>query len=733
MDDAPSSRSGTWRWLAPPVFEGDEEKTRSAAILNVLLLSALGSQLLTPLQYVAGNHNLVAPLLWVAMALVALALLRLRRVKAASLVAILGSWLILNYVVSKMGGVRAPAFSAHLIIAGSAGILLGWRALLAIIGASVLAGLGLMQLEYNGMLNPNPVPSLLSAWLTYAIIFVIATIELGLAIHIMRQALQRARVELEERTRAEQALRQSEMRFRTLVENAPNAIVVLDCDAERFVEANANAVRLFGYPRERLLNMHPVDLSPETQADGRSSAESAKTYLQQALDGGVPAFDWVHRDANGREIFCEIRVVRMPSATRRLVQGSIVDVSERKRLEAHLLQAQKMESIGHLAGGVAHDFNNLLAVILSSADLLEMKIGDHAAATHIADLRRASTRAAQLTRQLLAFSRKQVMQPTVLNLNAVISDTEKMLRRLIGEHIEVKLELLDDLYSVRADRTQIEQVIVNLVVNARDAMPQGGVLSLRTRNTQLGADAAILAGVQPGNYLLLEVTDTGCGMDAATQARLFEPFFTTKEVGQGTGLGLSTAHGIIKQSGGYITVQSDFGKGSTFRIHLPGTDAKVVPHVTPQRSGVTGRGAETILLAEDNVMILNVAATSLEVYGYKVLRAESPLLALQLAQSYAGPIHLLLTDVIMPGMNGRELAEQVRMVRPEIKLLFTSGYPRDVIVHQGVLDEGIELIEKPFTPDALARRVRGVLNTPSSSLPSSQASSSIVPPRLGNS
>ncbi len=711
-------RSALMRWLSPPVFPGDEIKTRNAAILNALLITTLLTQLLMPLYYCAGNRNLISPCLWISEVIVALIVLRRGYVQAASILTLAASWVILNYTVATLGGVRSPAFSGHLIIAGCAGILLGWRSLLAMVAASIVAGLGLMVLEYQHLLPDCEPRSPLVEWLTYAVIFVVGAVQLGIAMHILGRAVERERAEHAERDRAEQALRESEARYRTLVENAPEAISVIDVQANRFVSANANALKLFGLSLDALLRTNPIELSPAKQPDGRSSEEAAKVYIQMALDGKTPWFEWAHRDSRGREIPCEIQLALMPSTGGPpLVQGCSVDVSERKRLEAHLLQAQKMESVGHLAGGLAHDFNNLLAVILSSADLVEMKIGAHPAAAHITDLRRASLRASQLTRQLLAFSRKQVLQPTVLNLNAVISETERMLRRLIGEHIEMRLDLQHDTANVKVDRTQVEQVIVNLAVNARDAMAKGGVLTIRTRNLVVTADApesALPAGASlpPGNYVMLEVSDTGSGIDPAAKAHLFEPFFTTKEVGQGTGLGLSTVHGIVKQSGGQIVVVSEPGDGASFQIYLPAASAALTPHPTPPSQTSTGKGDETVLIAEDNPMTLNVAVSSLQAFGYKVLRAENPLMALQLAKSYAGKIHILLTDVIMPKMNGRQLAQEVRDLRPEIKVLYTSGYPRDVIVNQGVLEEGIELIEKPFTPDTLARRIRGVLDAP---------------------
>ena len=697
--------------LAAPVFPGDEEKTRTAAIMNVLFLTALASQMLTPFFWLFGsvNHAIFVPL-WVLESVGGIALLRHGYVRAASIIGLTTAIILINVTVIETEGVASPVFSSHLIIAGCAGLVLGWRAMVVAVSTSILSGLVIMVLQSRGIIHPaQHKDPLLVDWLSYAVIFIIATILLGLMVRNLNYAFIKTRLELAERVKAERAMQESETRYRTLFEALPVAITVVDCDTGRYVDANATAEKLFGMKLGELMNAGPMELSPPKQPDGRLSKDAGAKYLAAAINGETPAFEWTHRTLAGREMQCEIRLVRLPSQTQRLVEASLLDMTERKRLEAHILHAQKMESVGLLAGGVAHDFNNLLAVIISSVELLDMKLTDPALKAQTADVRRAAARASQLTRQLLAFSRKQILQPTVLNMNGILTELEKMLRRLIGAHIDVQLDLAQDAYFIKADRGQLEQVILNLAVNARDAMPKGGTLKIVTRNVDPGPGPAA-AGAPPGSYLLLEVADSGCGMDAATRARLFEPFFTTKEVGQGTGLGLSTAHGIVKQSGGYITVESEVGKGSTFRIYLPRTDSRSSDRMPVPEPAQSARGSETILIAEDNMLALNVAAQSLEAFGYRVLRAESPLMALQFAKSYSGTIHLLLTDVIMPRMNGRQLADEVRTHRANIGLLFMSGYTRDVMMTRGVLEEGLELIEKPFTPELLARRVRGVLD-----------------------
>jgi len=382
--------------------------------------------------------------------------------------------------------------------------------------------------------------------------------------------------------------------------------------------------------------------------------------------------------------------------------------------EQQLRQSQKLEAVGTLAGGVAHDFNNLLTVILSYVDLVKKEIGvknplyEDLEAAHAAALR-----AAGLTKQLLAFSRKQVMQPKVLDLNGAVTAIEKMLQRVIGEDIELRTVTGASHGYIQADPGQLEQVIMNLVVNARDAMPRGGQVTIETENARF-ADAVPepLAPMPPGDWVRLRVTDTGFGMDERTRARIFEPFYTTKEPGKGTGLGLSTAYGIVKQSGGFIFVESEPGKGTTFTIYLPQVADPGAPVARPPEPARAPAGAETILLAEDEAPVRTLAQRCLEEMGYRVLAASRADEAQRMAEHHAGPIHLLLTDVVMPGGSGPELAERLAARHPEMRVLYMSGYTDDAIVHRGVIAPGIELLEKPFTPATLTRRVRDVLDQP---------------------
>jgi CheY-like chemotaxis protein len=364
------------------------------------------------------------------------------------------------------------------------------------------------------------------------------------------------------------------------------------------------------------------------------------------------------------------------------------------------------------AGGVAHDFNNLLTAINGYSDLSLKRIPeDDSLRLNIGEIRKAGERAANLTRQLLAFSRKQFLQPKVVDLNELITDTVKMLTRLIGEDIEIRLELNGGLWKVQADPGQMDQMLINLAVNARDAMPQGGRLTVKTENVLLGeAVAGRYESVQSAPHVLVEVSDTGCGMDEETRRRAFEPFYTTKEVGKGTGLGLSTVYGIVKQSGGYIEIESEMGKGASFRVYLP---RLVEEHEAAEGQKTIDAplgGTEQVFLVEDEEMVRTLTQSVLEDAGYRVLTAVDGRDALRVCQSYTGQIHLLLTDVVMPRMGGRQLVEEVSKIRPDLRVLYMSGYTDDAIVHHGVLDPGTHFLEKPFSPDALLRKIREALD-----------------------
>ncbi|HEX8843853.1 MAG TPA: response regulator [Pyrinomonadaceae bacterium] len=510
-----------------------------------------------------------------------------------------------------------------------------------------------------------------------------------------------------ERKRAEEELSKSEERYRDMVENAHDIIYSHDLEGN-YTSMNKAGERITGYTLEEALRLNlSQTVAPEY-------LEKAQQMLDRKLAGeNVTAYDLVIVTKDRRRVAVEVNTRIILENGRPVgVQGIARDVTKRKHLEEQLRQSQKMEAVGRLAGGIAHDFNNLLTAITGYSDLTLKRLrAEDPLRRNVEEIKKAGDRAASLTRQLLAFSRKQVLQPKVLDLNAVVSDMEKMLGRLIGEDIELQTALSSELGSVRADPGQIEQVLLNLAVNARDAMPHGGNLIIETENVSLneGYTTRHIA-VKPGAYVMLAVSDTGCGMNEETQSRIFEPFFTTKEVGKGTGLGLSTVYGIVKQSGGNIWVYSEVGVGTAFKIYLPRVEEAAQEYKPGHEVKEPLDGTEIILLAEDDERVRNLVREVLEGYGYRVLEAEAGGAALSVAERHGGPIHLLLTDVVMPKMSGRELADRLVQSRPGMKVLYMSGYTDESIVHHGVLDAGTPFIQKPFEPEALARKVRELLD-----------------------
>jgi two-component system cell cycle sensor histidine kinase/response regulator CckA len=441
-----------------------------------------------------------------------------------------------------------------------------------------------------------------------------------------------------------------------------------------------------------VLREHSADL-PFIVVSGSVGEDTAVAVMKAG------ATDYVMKD----------RLQRLAPAVGRAVEDAAVR-RERRGLEQQLLLSQKLEAVGRLAGGVAHDFNNVLTAILGSTELLLLDTPPGASHREELDIiRDAAVRAQELIRQLLAFSERQVLNPVVLDLNRLVKNVNKMLRRLIGEDIALVTTLAPDLGAVRADPGQIEQVLVNLAVNARDAMPQGGQLAIATQHVDI-ANGSVAGPVPPGRYVLLRVTDTGVGMDHETQLRVFDPFFTTKPRGKGSGLGLATVHGIVRQSGGAITVESAPGAGATFRIYLPRVTAPLDPVAASAVVTAPARGSETVLLAEDEELVRIMARKVLEQAGYRVLATAGGAEALTIAAGHDGPIHLLLTDVVMPEMSGRELMRRLIARRPEVRVLYMSGYADEAIAQHGVLDPGTAFMQKPFTPGALARRVREVLD-----------------------
>jgi len=512
--------------------------------------------------------------------------------------------------------------------------------------------------------------------------------------------------DITERIAAEQALQASEDRFRTLVEAAPD--IVLGVAADGRIQFAGPQVSLLGYTPDELVGQ-PVDvLVPDRHRDvhGRHRASFAATPATRSMGAGL---DLHARRKDGTEVPVEIS---LGPATDGSVTVIVVDVTARLALEGRLRQAEKLEAVGQLAGGVAHDFNNLLTVIAGYGELLKLELGDGPGAEDAAEILRAAERASQLTGQLLAFSRQQVLRPSPLDLGEVAEALLPMLRRLIGEDVSVVLLVDEELPAVVADRGQIEQVIVNLAVNARDAMPTGGTLTIEVHERRLDEDAvAQRPGLNAGTHVCLIVSDTGTGIDPETAAHLFEPFFTTKEPGRGTGLGLATVHGIATQSGGHVEVYSEVGAGATFKVYLPVTAAAAAAGgaADTPADAVPG-GTETVLVCEDEEAVRSLIERVLSRRGYRVVATSDPREAIVLAADRAAPIDLLLTDVVMPGMSGPELAERVRAVAGSTPTLFTSGYTADTVHRRGRLPVGSAFVEKPFDADELVREVRRLLD-----------------------
>jgi len=532
-------------------------------------------------------------------------------------------------------------------------------------------------------------------------------------------------IDITEQKCTQDALRESEERYRAFVEQSSEGIFRLEYDPpvpsdlpppEQYevalhrgyvAECNDAMAKMYGRSSAKELIGRPISEffilhDPVT-----------KQFMENFIRAGYRVSDEESRevDARGqRKIFRNTMAGVVVEGHWVRTWGITRDVTERVQLEAQLRNAQQMEAIGRLAGGVAHDFNNILSIIMGHGELLLRASGfDDKARNGIEQIQRAADRAASLTQQLLAFSRKQVLQPAVLDLNEAVSDVQKMLSRVIGEDIELIASLHPSLMPVKADPGQVEQVLMNLAINARDAMPQGGRLTMETSNLQLSAEQGRDLDIAAGHYAMLKVTDTGHGMDAATLPHIFEPFFTTKPMGKGTGLGLSTVYGIVKQSGGSIQVESELARGTVFRVYLPAEHGPVQLNKRDAADANVAGGSETILIAEDEPDLRELTRIFLRDYGYNVIEAGSAEQALQIAEVFAAPIHLLLTDVIMPGMSGRQLAERIHKKRPQTKIIYMTGYTDDMIVQHKVLEPGVNMLQKPFTRLDLAKKVRSTL------------------------
>jgi len=522
--------------------------------------------------------------------------------------------------------------------------------------------------------------------------------------------------DITKRKQAEEALRQSEERYRTILEDIEEGYFEVTL-AGRPTFLNNSMSKIHGYPREELLGIDYRHFTDEENA--KKLVEAFNRVYRTGEPGELLDYEIIRKDGTKRQVEVIASLKKDLSGNPIGFRGITRDVTERKQaeekmesLQEQLRQSQKMEAIGRLAGGIAHDFNNLLTIIkgYSQLSLIELK-EDIPLKKNIEQIDRATDKAANLVRQLLAFSRRQIMEMKVLDLNAILRNLDNMLRRVIGEDIELVTVLAEDLGRVKTDPGWIEQAIMNLAVNARDAMASGGKLTIETGNVDL--DEAYRGGhvaVEPGRYVMLSVSDTGAGKSPEVMERLFEPFFSTKEKDKGTGLGLSTVYGIVKQSEGDIWVYSEPGKGATFKIYLPRVDELLEERRAKDVGNELSRGNETILLVEDEEEVRKLALRVLERQGYKVLAARQGDEALLMCEQHKGPIHLMLTDVVMPGMNGHELAKRLESLHPEMKVVYMSGYTDDAIVHHGVLEKGMNYIQKPFTVNGLTRKVREVLD-----------------------
>ena len=560
---------------------------------------------------------------------------------------------------------------------------------------------GVIQLQASGF-------SLRQTGTGYALLVMVTIV--GILILIFRRHLNTLEEQRLARIRlGDEAVRESEKKYRNLFETVTDAIFIVDRNG-RILEVNEAACRQLGYSRQELLALSVDRIS------GRSRAEISATQ-QRIIDQGHAVSHTTHLRRDGSIIPVELAVTAFTFGDNPGFIGVARDLTERQRveeekrqLEIQLQQAVKMESIGLLAGGIAHDFNNLLTSILGNAEMAQAVLpADSSLAAPLREILKAGNSAAALTRQLLAFSRKQIIQPRLIDLNDLIIQMNTMLFRLIGEHITFKTALGQDLAPIKVDPGLVEQILINLVVNARDAMPDGGTLTVETTGVRLGGKyQALHLASESGKYVMLAVSDDGPGMTAEVKARLFEPFFTTKPKGRGTGLGLATTYGAVKQSGGHIEVYSELGKGTTFKIYFPAASGSV--ETLEPIEAVTPTGDETVLLVEDDPDVRLLSSEMMLSLGYRVIAAASGDQALEMVTQRKEPIHLLLTDVVLPGMNGRQLAEKLTVIHPETRVLFTSGYTEDIIVYRGVLDQGLSFIGKPYSRDSLAAKVRQILD-----------------------
>ncbi len=755
-------RSRLGSLLSPPAIE-DPEGRRIARILYPITLCILGLMAASAL---AVAHPRVAPnpeIAWFVQGIISLTLLgvlglvRLGRVRLAGAAFSCGLWFLITLLTWFMGGINGPTIAIYVMVSVLAGFLWGGRGVVAFSGLSVAAGLGMLLAEGAGLRPPPMAP--LTIW--YAgLVLVISVVVTAMLIRISLGATERAladarhseraavdatraveagRARLETRAREQAAL--AELGQRALGETDVDVIL---SDAARVIARTLDVAwvsvleRLpgdqeillragVGWPEESIGQARfPMSLATQagyTLLTGEAviveELEREKRFpasvglkglgvvssLSAVIPGGDAHFGVLGVHSDSRREYSEDDI-RFLEAVANLIALAIRRARASHALrsrEEELRQSQKMEAVGRLAGGIAHDFNNLLTAISGYTNLLIRSLEPaHPGRDDAEEIRRMAEQAASLTRQILAFSRRQVMRPEVIDLNHVVRDAESMLRRLIGEDVDLSTNLAGDLEPVRADPGQIEQVLLNLVVNSRDAMPRGGSLSIATCNEPGGSEPRVR----------LEVTDTGVGMDEETQARAFDPFFTTKDRFKGTGLGLSTVYGIVQQSGGSIVLRSRPSQGTTVEIVLPAAEGRVAALRAPAVAAAPARGSETVLLAEDEPTVRRLLLRVLNESGYRVLEASNGAEALERAEAHQGTLHLVVTDVIMPEMGGAELVERMKHVHPEAKVLYVSGYADDALGQRGIVPGDEAFLAKPFTPEALARKVREILDAP---------------------
>ena len=707
------------QFLLPPTFHGDENKTRMAGIIHFLILTTFVFSVFVSIAvvvlYEEKTINVVLCLTSFGVLFGLYSINRRGHYRLASFLYIAVFWSMSSAVLYLGSQTSSPQLGFYIAITVTAGVMLGMRWAMSLAVLNILVVLFLALLEINGYPFPHYFPEApLVRWFDFSLFLFFTIMPLYLILTGLSDALKRARQENEHRKKAEQSTRTSEKYFRALIENSQDIITVLD-DAGNICFASPSNERILGYKSEELVGQNIFDFIHSD--DCRMALDVFQRCMKKAGSSQTAEFRIKHCDGSLRHL--EVigqSLLHIPE-----VHGVVInsrDVTERKLLKEQFLQAQKMESIGRLAGGVAHDFNNVLTTILGYSELLLAEMPDNDPHRESIELiHSAGRKASALTRQLLAFSRKQILEKKVVCVNTIINDFLKILSKMLGEDIEVKTCLEAEKGIIEADPGQIEQILMNLTVNARDAMPNGGDILIETKDTLVTEDYSKKhLGVLPGNYVMLAVTDSGTGIDKKEMEHIFEPFFTTKEEGKGTGLGLATVHGITKQHNGHVHVYSEKGKGSTFKIYLPASNQTIKSNISHHKTIPLKQGRETIMIVDDEPSVCRLVADTLEPLGYKCLGVSSGKDAIELLKNYPDTVHLLLTDVVMPGINGSELAERIRATYPDLKIIFMSGYTENTITHRGVLDKGINYISKPITPVALTHKIRSVLGKSPSEL-----------------